>query len=206
VPGRARRRQSQGLEQAVTDQHQYTTFETRNGWIALAWSPTGVSGLRLPAASELAILKRLPLAQSAAPPPPIARLITDIVRYFDGEPADFSDVPVDLGEQSPFFSAVYTEIRKLGRGETTTYGAIAKALGAGPQFARDVGQAMATNPVPLIVPCHRVLAAGGKVGGFSAPGGSQSKAKMLEIEGVKIAEGKPRPAPKVAPDQIGFDF
>ncbi len=194
----------------MAEQHQYTTFETRNGWIALAWSPNGISGLRLPSSSEraaeLAILKRLPSAQTATPPPQIAQLIADIIRYFDGEVADFSDVPVDLGEQSPFFSAVYAEIRKLHRGETTTYGSIAKALGAGPQFARDVGQAMAANPVPLIVPCHRVLAAGGKVGGFSAPGGSSSKAKMLEIEGVKIADEKPLARSKVDSTQIGFDF
>jgi methylated-DNA-[protein]-cysteine S-methyltransferase len=198
------------LEQAVSEQHHYTTFKTRNGWVALAWSADGVSGLRLPSASEhgaeLAILRRLPLARPAAPPPPIARLVADIVRYFDGEAVDFNDVPVDLGQQSPFFSAVYTEIRKLHRGETTTYGAVAKALGAGPQFARDVGQAMAANPVPLIVPCHRVLAAGGKVGGFSAPGGSNSKAKMLEIEGVQVTAETPPPKPKPTSTQISFDF
>jgi methylated-DNA-[protein]-cysteine S-methyltransferase len=72
-------------------------------------------------------------------------------------------------------------VRKLGWGETTTYGAVAKELGAPPQAARDVGQAMATNPLPLIVPCHRILAAGGKVGSFSAPGGSNSKARMLQL-------------------------
>ena len=83
---------------------------------------------------------------------------------------------------------VYAAVRRLGWGETTTYGALAKALGAGPEAARDVGQAMARNPVPLIVPCHRVLAAGGKLGGFSAPGGAAAKRRMLELEGVRLSE------------------
>src|SRR3546814_20625288 len=82
----------------------------------------------------------------------------------------------------------------------STDGAIAQALGGGPEFRRDVGQAMARNPVPLIVPCHRVTAAGGKIGGFSAPGGSLSKARMLELEGVLAG------APSEAPAQQGFDF
>ena len=80
-------------------------------------------------------------------------------------------------------------MRQLGWGETATYGAIAKALDAGPEFARDVGQAMASNPVPLIIPCHRVTAANGKIGGFSAPGGSLSKARMLGLEGVEVRDG-----------------
>src|SRR5204862_2204796 len=107
-------------------------------------------------------------------------------------PVDFSGVPVDLGEQDPFFASVYALVRKLGWGETTTYGALAKELGAGPEAARDVGKAMASNPIPLIVPCHRVLAAGGKIGGFSAPGGPSTKAKLLGLEGVRV--GPPPPA------------
>jgi methylated-DNA-[protein]-cysteine S-methyltransferase len=73
-------------------------------------------------------------------------------------------------------------------GQTTTYGALAKELGAGPQAARAVGEAMARNPIPLIVPCHRVLAAGGELGGFSAPGGTDTKLRMLELEGVRISQ------------------
>jgi methylated-DNA-[protein]-cysteine S-methyltransferase len=175
-------------------QHEYTTFETKNGFVALAWNESGVSGLRLPSdtesRAEAALLRRLPQARRATPPAPMARLVADIVRYFDGERIDFSAVPVDLGSQDPLSSTIYAEVRKLRWGETTTYGAVAKCLGAEPQAARDVGQAMAANPVPLIVPCHRVLAAGGKIGGFSAPGGSLSKAKMLEIEGAASAREK----------------
>ena len=91
-----------------------------------------------------------------------------------------------------FVGQIYAATRKVGWGETTTYGSLAKSLGAGPEAARDVGEAMAKNPVPLIIPCHRVLAAGGKVGGFSAPGGSATKTRMLELEGVRL--GPPAPA------------
>ena len=91
--------------------------------------------------------------------------------------------------QEPFFERVYAAVRRIGWGETATYGAIARMLDAGPEFARDVGQAMAANPVPLIIPCHRVTAANGRIGGFSAPGGSLSKARMLAIEGVEVRDG-----------------
>ncbi len=102
---------------------------------------------------------------------------------------------IDLGEPSPFFARVYEQVRKLGWGGTTTYGAVARSLDAGPEHTRAVGQAMATNPVPLIIPCHRVMAGGGGIGGFSAPGGARSKALMLELEGVPLA-----------PVQSCFDF
>jgi methylated-DNA-[protein]-cysteine S-methyltransferase len=105
---------------------------------------------------------------------------------------DFSNIQLDLGEQDEFFQQIYAATRRVGWGHTTTYGTLAKELGAGPKAARDVGQAMANNPIPLIIPCHRVLAAGGKVGGFSAPGGSATKVRMLELEGVHV--GPPEPA------------
>src|SRR5215831_4663787 len=113
-------------------------------------------------------------------------------RYFEGEETDFSMFKLDLGELDPFFERVYAAARRVGWGRTTTYGALAKELGAGPEAARDVGQAMAKNPVALIIPCHRVLAAGGKVGGFSAPGGPAAKIRMLALEGIHV--GPPRPA------------
>jgi methylated-DNA-[protein]-cysteine S-methyltransferase len=116
----------------------------------------------------------------------VAEAIAAVRRYFAGEETDFSGFAVDLGEQPPFFRQIYTATRRIGWGHTTTYGALAKELGAGPEAARDVGQAMAQNPVALIIPCHRVLAAGGKVGGFSAPGGATAKRRMLELEGVDL--------------------
>ncbi|WP_428680714.1 methylated-DNA--[protein]-cysteine S-methyltransferase [Sphingopyxis sp.] len=185
-------------------ENRFQLFETNAGFAAMAWSGAGVSAVRLPAptADEAgrAIARRLPDARRAEPPPEVREVIGRATRYFAGERIDFADVPVDLGEQSAFFDRVYAEVRKLGWGETSTYGAIARILDVGPEYARDVGQAMAGNPVPLIIPCHRVTAAGGKIGGFSAPGGSMSKARMLELEGVRLG-----PVPPVSPQQ-GFDF
>jgi methylated-DNA-[protein]-cysteine S-methyltransferase len=171
----------------------YTVFETAAGFAAIGWSAKGIHSFRLPADTarevERSLLRRLPSAEGAVPPAPVQAVIDDARRYFAGERVDFADTPVDLGAQEPFFERVYAFVRQLGWGETATYGTIAKALDAGPEFARDVGQAMASNPVPLIIPCHRVTAANGKIGGFSAPGGSLSKARMLAIEGVEVRDG-----------------
>jgi methylated-DNA-[protein]-cysteine S-methyltransferase len=92
-----------------------------------------------------------------------------------------------------FRRAIYSAARKLGFGETTTYGGLADSAGH-PGMARETGEALGRNPVPLIVPCHRILAAGGKIGGFSAPGGSSTKERLLALEGVQI--GPPPPAQK----------
>lgn len=180
----------------------YRLFETAHGVAGIAWHAGGVVSFRLPASSgdatERALLRHLPNAIPDAPPPEVTATIAAAQRYFDGEQMDFSSVPLDLGAQQPFFAQVYKTVRRLGWGQTTTYGAVAKELGAGPEAARAVGQAMASNPIPLIIPCHRVLAAGGKVGGFSAPGGSTSKLKMLAMEGVDLSPP--------APAQHGFGF
>jgi methylated-DNA-[protein]-cysteine S-methyltransferase len=192
----------------MTRRTDYHLFETAAGFVAIGWSEVGIAALRLPDASEQdaarALLRRFPDAVRTAPSPPVGEIVDAVIRYFAGERIDFGATPVDLGAQEPFFEQVYSFVRQLEWGETTTYGAVAKALGAGPEFARDVGQAMANNPVPLIVPCHRVTGAGGKIGGFSAPGGSMSKARMLELEGVVI---DPAPAPRTADKtQARFDF
>lgn len=177
----------------MTDGNGYTVFETVAGFAAVGWNAKGINSFRLPADTarevERSLLRRLPDAKAAEPPAPVQAVIDDARRYFAGERVDFAHVSVDLGAQEPFFERVYAAVRGLGWGETATYGAIAKALEAGPEFARDVGQAMASNPVPLIIPCHRVTAANGKIGGFSAPGGSLSKARMLAIEGVEVRDG-----------------
>lgn len=177
----------------MTVESRYSVFETVAGFAAIGWNAKGINCLRLPGGTaqeaERALLRRLPGAKPASPPPPVQAVIDDALRYFAGERVDFAHVPVDLGPQQPFFARVYDAVRQLGWGETATYGAIARLLEAGPEFARDVGQAMAANPVPLIVPCHRVTAANGRIGGFSAPGGSHSKAQMLAIEGVEVRDG-----------------
>lgn len=168
----------------------YLIFEAALGICAIAWNGKGVVRFRLPEpnaeATEQALLRRLPEATPAAPPPTIAEAVAAAQAYFAGAQTDFSGVPVDLGKQTELFDKIYTAARRLGWGETTTYGAMAKQFGTDWEIARDVGQAMAKNPVPLIIPCHRVLAAGGKIGGFSAPGGAATKAKMLEMEGVRL--------------------
>jgi methylated-DNA-[protein]-cysteine S-methyltransferase len=173
----------------------YQIFETAAGWCGIAWNDAGIVRFTLPTSSEASaerlMLRRMPEITRAEPPAEVEATMADARRYFAGEEIDFSHVRLDLGQQDAFFARVYDAVRRLGWGEATTYGAVAKQLGAGPEAARDVGQAMANNPVPLIVPCHRVLAAGKKIGGFSAPGGSETKRRMLEMEGVEIAPPKP---------------
>ncbi|HKU95635.1 MAG TPA: methylated-DNA--[protein]-cysteine S-methyltransferase [Vineibacter sp.] len=182
--------------------HHYEVFETASGFCGIAWNGVGITHLRLPTKSaetaERGLQRRVPGAVRDVPPPAVADAIAAVQRYFDGQETDFTDVALDLGEQEGFFKQVYAAARRVGWGHTTTYGALTRELGAGPEAARDVGQAMARNPVPLIIPCHRVLAAGGKIGGFSAPGGSATKMHMLELEGVNLA-----PPP---PAQRAFDF
>jgi methylated-DNA-[protein]-cysteine S-methyltransferase len=166
-------------------------FETAAGFCGVAWTEAGLAAFHLPASSaaaaERGLRRRLRGASPAPPPPEVAAVIAEARRYFAGERADFSAVRLDLGEPDPFHARVYAAARGLAWGETTTYGALARQLAAGPEAARDVGQALARNPVALIIPCHRVLAAGGKLGGFSAPGGAAAKARMLALEGVALA-------------------
>ena len=170
-------------------------FETAAGFCAVAWSALGVTRFVLPtatsAAAERALRRRVPGVEPGEPPPAVAEAIALAKRYFCGEPSDFSAVPLDLRDQDPFFAAIYRVLRGTSFGRTTTYGALAATVGAAREAARDVGLAMARNPMPLIIPCHRVLAAGGKLGGFSAPGGAETKARMLRMEGVEIAPGGP---------------
>jgi len=174
----------------------YCVFETAMGFCAIAWSEAGVVRFQLPTKSAEAadrLMRRHAFgAEPGAPAGDIAAVVAAAKRYFAGEETDFSHVRLDLAHEDAFFAQIYAALRRVGWGETTTYGALAKAVGAGREAARDVGEAMAKNPSPLIVPCHRVLAAGGKIGGFSAPGGSRTKLRMLELEGVRI--GPPAPA------------
>jgi methylated-DNA-[protein]-cysteine S-methyltransferase len=168
----------------------YHVFETAMGFCAIAWSDAGIARFQLPTksaeAAERLMRRRAFGAEPGAPPEGVADIVEAAKRYFDGEEADFSQVQLDLPGQDAFFAQIYDALRRVGWGRTTTYGALAKEVGAGRERARDVGEAMARNPAPLIIPCHRVLAAGGKLGGFSAPGGSKTKARMLELEGVRV--------------------
>jgi len=181
------------------DAMHYHVFASDGGFCGIAWTDSGIARFQLPtpdrAQTERLLLRRIPGAQDAAPTPEITGAIDLVKRYFAGAAVDFSGLKLDLSGQSDLFRDIYTALRRIGWGRTTTYGALAKAVGAeGWEAARDVGQAMAKNPVALIIPCHRCLAAGGKLGGFSAPGGEISKLKMLELEGV-------RPSPPPAAEQ-----
>jgi methylated-DNA-[protein]-cysteine S-methyltransferase len=177
-------------------EQRYCVFETAMGFCAIAWSDAGVARFQLPVrsveAADRLMRRRAFGAEPDTAPEDIAAVVAVAKRYFDGEEADFSHVRLDLAHEDGFFAQIYTALRRVGWGRTTTYGALAKEVGAGREAARDVGEAMARNPAPLIIPCHRVLAAGGKIGGFSAPGGSKTKMRMLELEGVQI--GPPEPA------------
>jgi len=168
----------------------YHVFETAMGFCGIAWSDAGVARFQLPTktaeATERLMRRRASGAEPGLPPANVAAVIEAAKRYFGGEQIDFSEVQLDLAGQDAFFTQIYDALRRVGWGRTTTYGALAREVGAGREAARDVGEAMAKNPTPLIIPCHRVLAAGGKIGGFSAPGGSKTKARMLELEGVRV--------------------
>ena len=174
----------------------YSIFETAAGFCGIAWNDVGITRFQLPTrsaeATERLMRRRLPLSQPGEPTPAIAAAIAAAQRYFAGEETDFSGFELDLNDQSPFFRQIYAAARRVGWGHTTTYGTLARELGAeGWEAARDIGQAMAQNPVALIIPCHRVLAAGGKVGGFSAPGGAAAKRRMLKLEGTDIEPPPP---------------
>jgi methylated-DNA-[protein]-cysteine S-methyltransferase len=175
--------------------HRYLIFETAYGFCGIAWNDAGITRFQLPTrsrdAAERALLRRVPGAEPGTPTPRVVKAVDAVKCYFQGEETDFSGVALDLSDQDAFFKQIYAAARQIGWGRTTTYGALAKKLGAGPEAARDVGQAMAKNPVALIIPCHRVLAAGGKVGGFSAPGGAAAKIRMLELEGVHVEPPPP---------------
>jgi len=166
----------------------FALFETAIGHCGIVWSELGVTGVQLPERNEPAtrnrILRRFPAAREAVPPDVVQHAIDDIVALLGGEPRDLTHVVIDTDGMAGFNRGVYAIARTIPPGATLSYGEIAERLGDR-SLARDVGQALGQNPIPIIVPCHRVLAAGGKVGGFSAPGGVVTKLRLLTIEGAQ---------------------
>jgi methylated-DNA-[protein]-cysteine S-methyltransferase len=166
----------------------YTLFETAIGSCAIVWSGRGIAGVQLAEADASAtrarVQHRFPAVREAPPPPQVQRAIEGIVALLAGEPRDLSDIQIDDAQTPAFNRRVYAIARTIPLGETLTYGEIAERLGD-KQLARAVGQAMGENPTPIIMPCHRVLAAGGKAGGFSASGGVVTKLRLLSIEGAQ---------------------
>ncbi len=185
-------------ERAPTHHH---VFDTAIGPCGVAWNDRGLTGVQLPekdrATTERRLATKAASAGTAALPPAIAALVADIQRYLAGEAVDFAAAAVDLSGLDPFRRKLYETMRSLPWGCTTTYGDLARQLGStGWEGARDVGEAMGRNPVPVVIPCHRVLAAGGRLGGFSAHGGAKTKAKLLALEGVQLPD-KDRSAPRL---------
>jgi len=164
----------------------YCLFDTALGVCGLAWSERGITRVQLPdrdrAATERRLRTRTGRAAAEAPPPAVQKVVDALTRYMAGAVVDFGDVAIDWVNADAFQRAVYNEVRRVGWGETVTYGELARRIGA-PGEAQAVGQAMGRNPVPVIMPCHRVLASGGKLGGFSAYGGTLTKERLLALEG-----------------------
>ena len=172
-------------------------FDTAIGECGVAWNARGLTGVQLPekdrGQTELRLAVKCRSTQTDDAPPWIQSVISDIQRYLAGQPVDFSAITVDLDGVDDYRRKLYAALRDIGFGRTTTYGELAKQLGATDwEGARDVGEAMGRNPVPIVIPCHRVLAAGGKIGGFSAYGGPTTKQKLLELEGVSLDKTPPR--------------
>jgi methylated-DNA-[protein]-cysteine S-methyltransferase len=166
----------------------FTLFDTAIGRCAMAWTDRGIAALQLPERDDGATLARLrrhrPDAVSALPPAPVTHAIAAIVALLEGAPRDLSDLALDLAGIPPFHQRIYAEARKIPPGSVLTYGEVARRVGE-PGAARAVGQAMGRNPFAIIVPCHRVVAAGGALGGFSARGGADTKRQILAIEGAR---------------------
>ncbi len=168
----------------------FTLFDTAIGACALLWTDRGLAGVQLPegdAAVTLArIGRRWPGAEPASPPAEVLVAIQEITALLAGEGGDLGGIALDLEGIPPFHRRVYGIARSIAPGSTLTYGDLAARLGD-PGSARAVGQALGQNPWPLVVPCHRVLAAGGRMGGFSAVGGAEFKRRLLLIEGAPLA-------------------
>lgn len=165
-------------------------FETPLGWFGIGWGDAGLCRLVLPEVDQATTRARLPGFADAEPSGWVAELVSDITRYAQGEAVSFAGYPLDFGEAANFDRAIWRASRDLAHGEATTYGDLAARAGY-PGQARPVGAALGRNPVPLVVPCHRVLAAGGKLGGFSAPGGATAKARLLLHERADTAPALP---------------
>src|SRR5262245_36463885 len=168
----------------------FALFDTAIGSCAIVWGERGILGLQLPSADETSTIARLKRryrdAEQGEPTPEVRKTIAEIVALLRGERRDLSGVALDMERIPQFERSVYEIARTIPPGEVITYGEIAKRLGD-PMLAQAVGTALGQNPFPIVVPCHRVVAAGSKLGGFSAPGGAKTKRRMLAIEGSPAA-------------------
>ncbi|MGA7487362.1 MAG: methylated-DNA--[protein]-cysteine S-methyltransferase [Xanthobacteraceae bacterium] len=166
-------------------EHGIALFDTAIGRCGIAWNGRRVIGVQLPEAHErqtrARLARRCPQARDGSPPQEVQCAIDGIVALLRGEARDLSAIALDMECVPEFDRRVYEVARTIPPGTTSSYGEVAARLGAR-DLAREVGQALGRNPFPIVVPCHRVLAAGGKVGGFSANGGVTTKLRLLTIE------------------------
>jgi O-6-methylguanine DNA methyltransferase len=183
---------------------QFALFDTPIGRCGVAWGEAGIGLVQLPerreALTRTRILERVPGAREADPPAFVREAVAAILRLLAGEAVDLSGIELDLEGVPPFHRRVYTGAREIAPGVSLSYGELAARLDA-PRSARAVGQALRRNPFPIIVPCHRVCAAGGKVGGFTANGGVATKRRLLALETQRRADAVP-----LADDEASFDF
>lgn len=164
----------------------FVLFATVLGPCGVAWGAPGLRASQLPEPDQAALRARLrrraPGARQVSPPPWVQQVVDGIAALLRGEPVDLSRVPLDLGGLPELDCRVYEVVRRIPRGATLSYGEVAAQLGDR-LLARAVGRALARNPFAPVVPCHRVLGADGRPGGFSARGGLHMKLQLLTIEG-----------------------
>ena len=168
----------------------HTLFSTAFGTCGIAWNDAGLTGFQLPEATDALTAQRLAARARTQPateiPEGMQQLIARVQAHFAGRMQDFSDVALDWSRVSDFQRAVYLHAQAIRPGYKKSYGELAHLMALGNEAARAVGVALATNPWPLIVPCHRIVSASDKMTGFSAPGGVRTKTRLLALEGAEL--------------------
>ena len=159
----------------------HATFPTPLGDCAIAWAGTALTGFSLPGSGL-----RFPSDEAAEPPPWVAAIVARVQRHLAGAPQDFSDVAYDFSRVPAFNRRVLRATLAVKSGHTATYGEIAAAMGEPVAASRGVGAALGANRWPLLIPCHRITGAGGRMTGFSGPGGVATKVKLLALEGAQL--------------------
>lgn len=158
----------------------HATFATPLGLCAIAWNDIGLTRFLLPDPERHAG------GSETTPPAWVQQIIDRVLRHLSGEPQDFVDVQYDFSRVPEFVQAVLRVTLDVKAGFTASYGDIAVALGQPMGVARAIGSALGSNPWPLLIPCHRIVAASGKMTGFSGPGGVATKVKLLALEGAQL--------------------
>lgn len=158
----------------------HATFQTPLGICAIAWNENGLTRFLLPDPD------RPPGAGAVETPSWIGQIVDRVQRHLAGDPQDFANVLYDFTKVPEFVRSVLQATLDIKPGRTTTYGELAAAIGLGPSAARAIGSALGANPWPLLIPCHRVIAATGGMTGFSGPGGIGMKVKLLALEGAQL--------------------